>query len=159
MLEAKLDTSSKMALYGKTIREGNLTKISQLLSKGADIDSTDKFGRTALWWGAFNGNLELVIFLIERKAKIDIPDKFGKKPLDIALELALGGHREPGEHNVYSEIIAKLRQATEELYREEIEGVTEKIAKLGIHGKSNKTNKINWLLLRKLIGILLNSGA
>jgi len=128
-----LEKSSSIKLYDKTIREGNLLKITELLSRGADIDSIDKWGKTALWWAAFNNNLELATFLIAHKANPNISDYLGKTPLNIATELALGGYHEPGEDNNYGRIIAMLRQVTEDLYQKEIEGITEKISELGIH--------------------------
>jgi len=131
MLE-ETSTGNKMKLYGKTIIEGNLPKIAGLLSKGADIDSTDKDGKTALYWASFNGNTELATFLIEHKAKITIAAHNGNTPLDIARELALGGYREPGEDNKHAQIVKILKDA---LCQKEVGGIMEKISNLGIHAK------------------------
>jgi hypothetical protein len=127
------EANNRIKLYNRTIKEGNLSKITALLCKGADIDSIDKKGRTALWWAAFNGNLELATFLIENKANPNISDYRKKTPLDIAAELALGGYREPGEINNHAQLVIMLKRVTEELYQKEIDGITEKISNLGIH--------------------------
>lgn len=126
-------TADKTKLYPKTIREGDQGNIAYLLSKGANIDSVDEHGKTALWWAAFNGKLELVSFLIANGANPNLPDQQEKTPLDIASELALGGYREPGEDNVHGQIVEKLKPITDNPYQKEISGITEQMARLGLY--------------------------
>ena len=144
MPEDKRNTSlkqnKKMKLYPQTIKEGDLKKIALLLKKGADINSQDLKGKTALWWAAFNGNLELTKFLINKKADLNISDNLSRTPLDIARDLALSGHREPDENNIHAEIVNLLAPITEtidESYMAEIGNLTKKVSKLSLLSEKN----------------------
>lgn len=56
-----IEANKKIVLYNKTIREGNLQKITLLLERGADIDSKDARGKIALWWAAFKGGINSIL--------------------------------------------------------------------------------------------------
>lgn len=133
----------KITLYNSTIKEGNLKKIAGLLAKGANIDSQDLQGKTMLWWAAFNGNMELVQFLISQNANTTISDNLQRTPLDIATELALRGYREPGEGNKHAKIVELLKpftisQTLPKPYQEDVDTITKKMSKLGIHAEKRK---------------------
>ncbi|MFI5406581.1 MAG: ankyrin repeat domain-containing protein [Nitrososphaerales archaeon] len=131
----------KIVLYNSTIREGNLQKITKLLNTGADINSTDAHGRTALWWAAFNGDIQLVQYLLDHKADFTIADRHGKTPLDIAVEMAGGAYREPGEKSKHLAIIELLDTAVKKAgksYQDDINGLAEKMNTLGLHSETRR---------------------
>lgn len=70
---------------------GDLEEIGQLLDNGAEIDATDKSGRTALMFAAINGQTAAVDLLAKRGADVNAKDHNGDTPLMAA---ALYGHQE-----------------------------------------------------------------
>jgi outer membrane protein assembly factor BamB len=67
-------------------REGDLAVVERLLDAGADIDSADRYGSTALAAAAVNGHLDVVRLLLDRGADPDIKETFyGASPLTMAL--------------------------------------------------------------------------
>ena len=62
----------------------SLEEIKELLKKGADVNASDKYGRTALMKAARDGNLDMVKYLAENGADLEASDKFGNTVLDIA---------------------------------------------------------------------------
>ncbi len=76
LLKARADPNLTLA-NGETplmmaARNGNVAVIEQLLSRGAQIDATEKLrGTTALMWAAANGNTDAVRFLLKKGADID----------------------------------------------------------------------------------------
>lgn len=67
---------------------GNLEKVRALLDAGADIDSLDEHGQTALMNAAHRGDARLVQLLIEKGAGLDHVAKYRLT----ALMLAVIGH-------------------------------------------------------------------
>ncbi len=61
-----------------------------LLTKGAEIDAQDLFGRTALHWVAFWNREEMVKELLRRGANASLADKEGNTPAEVA---ALRGNK------------------------------------------------------------------
>jgi ankyrin repeat protein len=58
-----------------------------LVEKGAELDSKDKYGRTALLWAAENGHEAVVQLLLEEGAEPDSKNSvFGRTPLLWAVE-------------------------------------------------------------------------
>jgi hypothetical protein len=71
------------------VTNGNVQQVEAFLSKGADIDSRDKEGRTLLMASSYAGQFEVVKLLLEKGADINAKDKDG----DTALMLAASkGH-------------------------------------------------------------------
>ena len=68
---------------------GDLEKVRSLLENGADINSKDGHGQTALMNAAHAGQVELVRLLIETGADLDTTAKYNLS----ALMLALIAHR------------------------------------------------------------------
>jgi len=71
-------TTTKLIESAKT---GNVKKVSELLTAGAEINAVDNQGVTALSWSAFNGHSEIVKTLIEAGADINHKDNDGMTAL------------------------------------------------------------------------------
>lgn len=126
MQETKIKVTRLLST--ETIRGCDQDKIANLLIHGADINSTDEYNRTALWWAAFKGNSRLVKFLIENGAKLT-EDIHGQSPLDVAREQGSRGYREVGEESSYPEIVNLL--STQPFI------ITKGMQSFGIHAKRN----------------------
>ena len=70
----------------KGAEEGNAGKVTQLLEKGADPNTTDEFDRTALMIASYSGHSEVVDSLIKAGANIYARAKFGQTALGFASE-------------------------------------------------------------------------
>jgi hypothetical protein len=66
-------------------RKGQTEKVRMLLSKGANVESKDKDGRTPLQWAARNGHAESVAALLEGGAKADTRDRLGWTAFGLAV--------------------------------------------------------------------------
>jgi hypothetical protein len=62
-------------------KDRGLPIVEFLLDNGADIEITDRFGRTALFVAARYGNLEVARLLIERGTNVNAVNKDGETPL------------------------------------------------------------------------------
>ena len=60
--------------------------IDELISKGCDIESKDKYGNTVLNSSVYEGNLPYVEYFIRKGADIECFDSSGKTPLHTAVE-------------------------------------------------------------------------
>jgi ankyrin repeat protein len=65
---------------------GDLAQVKKLLADGADINTVDPKGRTALLEAAWGGHTEIVKLLIERGADVNCADSSGFTPLMRAVE-------------------------------------------------------------------------
>ncbi|KAH6617512.1 ankyrin repeat-containing domain protein [Chaetomium tenue] len=66
-------------------RRNKLGEVERLLQEGADVNATNKYGRTAIAWAAKNGHLDVVKTLHKRNANPRIPDRSGRYPVDWAV--------------------------------------------------------------------------
>jgi len=67
-------------------REGEAAAVAELLDAGADVNSTNRYGSTAVSAAAVNGHLEVVELLLDRGADPNIAETFyGARPLEMAL--------------------------------------------------------------------------
>src|SRR5262245_48464482 len=57
-------------------RTGNLQRVQELLNKGADIQTKNKYGTTPLFFAAAKGHLEVARFLLEKGADPNQKDTF-----------------------------------------------------------------------------------
>ena len=72
-------------------KQNNLEKVRLLLGKGADINSKDQYGQTALMNAAHRGQVELVRLLIEHGADLNTTAKYNLTALMLSL---IAGHPE-----------------------------------------------------------------
>jgi len=69
--------------------------MTEILEKGAELDSKDRRGRTPLSWAAENGHEAVVKLLLEKGAELDSNDNiYGRTPLSWA---AMNGHEVSGQ--------------------------------------------------------------
>ena len=62
---------------------GDIDRVMSLIARGADINSRDNDGRTALHIACTDTKKDIAILLIESKADIYIKNNDGRTPLDI----------------------------------------------------------------------------
>ncbi|WP_338405958.1 ankyrin repeat domain-containing protein [Wolbachia endosymbiont (group A) of Longitarsus flavicornis] len=70
------------------VQDGNLNEAEGLVSRNANVNTTDIYSWTPLHWAAFEDRLEIARFLIKKGADINAADKgpYGKKPVHVAIE-------------------------------------------------------------------------
>ena len=77
----------------KAAQNGHKNVVEYLISQGAEVNTTDKFGKTPLHFAtgeeSKDGELEIVKLLVETGAQIDKKDNFGMTP---ALIASIRGH-------------------------------------------------------------------
>ncbi|KAF5632082.1 hypothetical protein F52700_6601 [Fusarium sp. NRRL 52700] len=67
-------------------KENSIPGVDVLLRHGAQVNSQDRHGRTALFWAAVNNSEEMARLLLENAADVDLADEHGATPLHMALE-------------------------------------------------------------------------
>ncbi|QOJ78899.1 ankyrin repeat domain-containing protein [Infirmifilum lucidum] len=70
---------------------GDYGKVKELLDRGADVNTRDKYGWTPLHYAADGGHLEVARLLLDRGADVNTRDNDGRTPLDLARAM---GHKE-----------------------------------------------------------------
>src|SRR6267154_491149 len=83
----KQEMLSPSELLHRSAMRGDTDAIEMLLKLGADVNSADQHGKTALHDAALGGSAKAIELLVERKADIDARDSKGLAPLDYALKL------------------------------------------------------------------------
>jgi FOG: Ankyrin repeat len=68
------------------VKEENLDKTKELLNEGANINSKDQNGKTALMFASEEGNFDLVKLLVEKGANILAKDNSGKTAIKYAID-------------------------------------------------------------------------
>lgn len=66
-------------------KQGDLEAVRLLLAKGADINSRDQHGQTAIMNAAHRGQVELVSLLIEYGADLNVTAKYNLSALMLSL--------------------------------------------------------------------------
>lgn len=61
----------------EAVKAGDVTRITQLIAAGADVNSRDAYGATALMNAAHSGSIELVEALLAAGAEVDAKDELG----------------------------------------------------------------------------------
>jgi len=77
------------AAWEDAIKCGDVPAVCELLERGVDIDSRDRYGQTALMLAAHAGHREVVETLIAHGADLNITAKFGLSALMLAI---VSGH-------------------------------------------------------------------
>ncbi len=62
--------------WAEATRTGNIERVQALLDEGADINSLDKYGQTALMNAATRGDLNLAQVLVKHGAELDHTAKY-----------------------------------------------------------------------------------
>ena len=70
---------------------GNETLLEWLLENGADVNTQDTIGFTALHFACQEGHLQCVKILLTGKSNINIPDKYGNTPAWVTVMNWKGG--------------------------------------------------------------------
>lgn len=66
------------------VRRSNFFKVRELIRMGADVNSVDEHGRTALHLAAFVGAVDIALFLIQQGASVNAKATNGETPLHAA---------------------------------------------------------------------------
>lgn len=70
----------------RAVREGNIQKVKDMITYGADVNTTDDpFRWTPLHLAAYCNKVQMVCLLIHANADLDIPDSDGDTPLHRAV--------------------------------------------------------------------------
>lgn len=67
-------------------RSDQQTTVETLLKQGADVNTRDQDGTTALTWAAYRGNLPLAELLLDRGANPNLSSEIGLTPLALAIQ-------------------------------------------------------------------------
>ena len=62
--------------FWEAVRKGDVTQVTTLLDKGADVNAKFRYGATALFKAAERGHLEVVKVLLARGADVTVKDTF-----------------------------------------------------------------------------------
>lgn len=85
LIEAKLERAVKALPTGVALRQmamnDAVTELSRLVKHGADVNSTDDTGCSALWLAAYNSNVRAVVVLLEAGADFELENEAGMTPL------------------------------------------------------------------------------
>ena len=79
------------AAWENAIKSGDAQIVRDLLERGIDVDTRDRYGQTALMLAAHAGHREVVETLIAHRANLNFTAKFGLSALMLAL---VAGHAE-----------------------------------------------------------------
>jgi ankyrin repeat protein len=110
MAAAGLGTKEEDTTGRKKTEAEAIAAIKLCLDAGADVNSVDNQGDTALHGAAQKGFDEVVEFLADHGAKLDIKDKKGRTPLDAAMGLMGNGGFDGSRRDVHESTVALLRK-------------------------------------------------
>jgi ankyrin repeat protein len=71
--------------WEQAIHQGDLEQVRGLLGNGADVDSKDQYGQTALMMAAKKGYTDIVRLLVKSRAKLDAAAKYNLTALMLAV--------------------------------------------------------------------------
>ena len=91
MGQEKRTLSSSMPPIVSAACDSDIEAVKRFLDEGADVNSRDKTGRTALHWAAVDGDVEMAQILIE--ANIDVNAKTKGKWTALHLAADIGCHQ------------------------------------------------------------------
>src|SRR5512136_651816 len=73
------------AAWEDATNRGDVQIVRDLLGRGVDVDTRDRYGQTALMLAAHAGHREIVEILIAHRANLNITAKFGLSALMLAI--------------------------------------------------------------------------
>lgn len=80
----RTEQAKDASLFLKAVKKGDIERIKELISQGADVNAKDNRGMTPLHQAAFYGQREVAKVLIVRGANVNETDTAGQTPLHIA---------------------------------------------------------------------------
>jgi len=110
MAAAGLGTKEEDTTARKKTEAEAIASIKLCLDAGADVNTADGQGETALHGAAQKGWDQVVQFLADRGAKLDVKDKKGRTPLDAANGLLGNGGFDGSRRDVHESTAALLRK-------------------------------------------------
>jgi uncharacterized protein len=110
MAAAGLGTKEEDTTGRKKTEEEAIASIELCLHAGADVNTLDNQGDTALHGAAQKGYDQVVQFLVDHGAKMDVKDKRGRTPLDAAMGLMGNGGFDGSRRDVHESTAALLRK-------------------------------------------------
>jgi ankyrin repeat protein len=181
------DTAENRLLH-RAARFGHAEVIKVLVSKGADVGMTNKFGMTALHHGAVHGGADVIQSLLDAGANPNQPDDSGRLPLhwtstkghvEGANVLIAGGAKPTGGDNegftplhrcCQEEPQPKAEEEAEDSYKEKLDNAKAEISKILIAKGANlsamdlkgQQTPLHLSSLNGLVavtGVLLSAGA
>lgn len=75
----------------EAVKDNNKSQILSLINQGANIDSADIYGDSALYWAAGQGLMDIAEFLLDLGANVNVKSFNNSTPLHAA---AANGHKE-----------------------------------------------------------------
>jgi ankyrin repeat protein len=79
--ETSQSSSALSAALRDAAARGNIQGVLEVLGKGADVNTSDELGRTALMLAGFDGHTEIVRLLLRKGAQVDLRDSSGRTAL------------------------------------------------------------------------------
>jgi ankyrin repeat protein len=110
MAAAGLGTKEEDTTGRKKTEAEAIASIKLCLGAGADVNTADNQGQTALHGAAQKGWDQVVQFLVDHGAKLDAKDKKGHTPLDAAMGLLGNGGFDGSRRDVHESTAALLRK-------------------------------------------------
>jgi ankyrin repeat protein len=110
MAAAGLGTKEEDTTGRKKTEPEAIASIKLCLEAGADVNSVNNQGQTALHGAAQKGWDQVVQFLADHGAKLDAKDKKGRTPLDAAMGLLGNGGFDGSRRDVHESTAALLRK-------------------------------------------------
>jgi uncharacterized protein len=89
--------------WQQAVTRGDAQTVRSLIEAGAEINSKDRYGQTALMLAAMKGRTEVARLLVEKQAELNLAAKYNLSALMLAV---INGH---------AEIVRMLREAGADL--------------------------------------------
>ncbi len=84
----KLTQMQQKELNNKLIdaaKNGDIGKVKESITNGANVDARDENGKTALYWAARRGQIDVAKVLIAKGVNVNVKDKNNETAVEIAI--------------------------------------------------------------------------